>query len=128
MTNLKTLAWERLFRTRICFYVTTEYNNLRIIPDIFKQTPCNKKICNTSNVWFNHEDINAINFFMIRKENLSKIRVSHLVKQKLWHMDLYGSAATEQQIELLKRAWNLPYNILISPCHCTKLIGIENWK
>ena len=67
-----------------------------------------KKICNTCYVWFNHEDINVINFFMIRKENLSKIRVSHLVKQKLWHMNLYDSAATEQQVELLKRAWNLP--------------------
>ena len=71
MTNLKTLALERMFWTRICLYITTEYNNPRIIPDIFKQTPCNKKIYNTSNVWFNHEDI-AINFFMIRKQNPRK--------------------------------------------------------
>ena len=46
-----------MFWTRICFYITTEYNNPRIIPDIVKQTPRNRKICNTSNVWFNHEDI-----------------------------------------------------------------------
>ena len=53
------------------FYITTEYNNPRIIPDIFKQTPRNKEICNTSNVWFNHEDI-VMNFFMIRKQNSRK--------------------------------------------------------
>ena len=39
---------ERMFR--ICFYVTTEYNNPRIMPETLKQTPCTKKICNTSNV------------------------------------------------------------------------------
>ena len=75
-----------MFWTRICFCITTEYNNPRIIPDILKQTPPNKKICNTSNVWFNHEDL-VINFFMIRKQNprknVIKIRVSNLVKQKL---------------------------------------------
>ena len=61
MTNLKTWLEKKIFWTRICFYITTEYNNPRIIPDIFKQTPRNKKICNTSNVWFNHEDI-VVNF------------------------------------------------------------------
>ena len=36
---------------------------------------------------------------MIRKQNPRKneikIRVSNLVKQKLWHMDVYYSATTE---------------------------------
>ena len=82
------------------------------MPDIFKQTPCNKKICNTSNVWFNHEDI-AINCFYDKeaksqKKNETKIRVSNLLKQKLWHMDAYDGAATEQQVELSKTTWNLP--------------------
>ena len=49
---------------------------------------------------------------MIRKQNprknVIKTRVSNLVKQKLWLMDAYDSAATEQQLELLKKAWNLP--------------------
>ena len=52
-------------------FVSTEYDNLRIMSDIFKQTPCKKKICDTSNVWFNHED-NVINFFMIRNQNPRK--------------------------------------------------------
>ena len=33
---------ERMFR--ICFYVTIEYNNPRIMPETLKQTPCTKKI------------------------------------------------------------------------------------
>ena len=82
------------------------------MPDIFKQTPCNKKICNTSNVWFNHEDI-VINCFYDKeaksqKKNETKIKVSNLLKQKLWHMDAYDGAATEQQVELSKTTWNLP--------------------
>ena len=65
MTNLKTLAREKMLFTRIFFYITTKYNNPRTTPDIFKQTPGNKQICNTSNEWFSHEDI-AISFFVIR--------------------------------------------------------------
>ena len=49
-----------MFWTRIFFYITTEYNNLRIIPDIFKQAPSNKKKCNSSNTWFNHEDMKTL--------------------------------------------------------------------
>ena len=36
-----------------------------------------------------------------------KIRVGNLVKQKLLLMDAYDGAATEQQVELLKKTWNL---------------------
>ena len=32
-------------------------------------------------------------------------------------MDGYGGAATEQQVELLKKTWNLPQNTPISPCN-----------
>ena len=42
-----------------------------------------------------------------QKRNEMKIRASNLVKQKLWHMDAYNSAITEQHIELLKKTWNL---------------------
>ena len=71
MANLKTLVCERVFRTRICFYVTTEYNNARIMPGIFKETLCNKKICNTSNIWLNHEDF-VISFFYDKKAKSQK--------------------------------------------------------
>ena len=39
----------------------------------------------------------------IPEKNAIKIRVSNLVKLKLWHMDVYDGAATEQQVELLKK-------------------------
>ena len=42
-----------------------------IMPDTFKQTPYNKKTCNTSNKYFNREDL-VINSFMIRKQNPRK--------------------------------------------------------
>ena len=48
------------------FYVIPEYNNSRIMPDILKQIPCNKKIWNPSNVWFTHEDV-VIFFFYYMK-------------------------------------------------------------
>ena len=32
-------------------------------------------------------------------------------------MDAYDSAATEQQVELLKKTWNLPEYTPISPRH-----------
>ena len=35
----------------------------------------------------------------IRAKNGIKIRDSNLVKQKLWHMDAYDGAATEQEVE-----------------------------
>ena len=92
MTNLQTFPWERMFWTRICFYITTKYNNSRTIPDTFKQNPGNKKICNISNVWFNHD----INFFYDKL-----LIMSNLVKLKLWHMDAYDGTTTEQQVELL---------------------------
>ena len=48
---------------------------------------------------------------MIRKQNSKKnvieIRVSNLVKRKLWHMNAYGGAATQKQVELLRKTWNL---------------------
>ena len=34
------------------------------------------------------------------EKNEIKIRVSNFVKQKLWHMDAYDGAATEQQVDL----------------------------
>ena len=40
-------------------------------------------------------------------------------------MDAYDSAATEKQVELLKKTWNLPEYTPISPRHWTKLTGIE---
>ena len=49
----------------------------------------------------------------ILEKNVIKIRVGNLVKQKLWLMDAYDGAATEQQVALLKKTWNWPYNTLI---------------
>ena len=55
---------------------------------------------------------------MMRKQNPKKLNqnnVSDLVKQKLWHMygywhmDAYDGATNEQQIELLKKTWNLSF-------------------
>ena len=44
----------------------------------------------------------------IPEKNEIKIGTSNLVKHKLSHMNAHDGAATEQQVELLKKTWNLP--------------------
>ena len=41
-------------------------------------------------------------------KNENKISACNLVKQKLWHMDAYDGATTEQYVEPIKKTWNLP--------------------
>ena len=75
-----------MFWARICFYVTTDYNNPKIMPDIFKEIACNKKyvallmcdlIIKTLSLIFYDKKAKS------EKKNETKIRVSNLVKQKL---------------------------------------------
>ena len=37
------------------------------------------------------------------RKNETKIRLSNLVKQKSWYIDLYDGATTKEQVELLKK-------------------------
>ena len=75
-----------MFWARICFYVTTDYNNPKIMPDIFKEISCNKKyvtllmrdlIIKTLSLIFYDNKAKS------EKKNETKVRLSDLVKQKL---------------------------------------------
>ena len=58
--------------SRINFYVTTEYNNPRSTPNIFKEIPCNIQICNAFNVIFNQGNVTY--FFKIKQNPRKKSR------------------------------------------------------